>query len=40
MSKDKKKMPNPVGKKGPSDYQAGKTSVAKTEVNNLFKKSK
>jgi len=40
MSKDKKKMPNPVGKKGPSDYQAGKTAVAKTEVNNLFKKSK
>lgn len=40
MSKDKKKMPNPVGTKGPSDYQAGKTVVAKTEVNNLFKKSK
>jgi hypothetical protein len=40
MSKDKKKQPNPVGKKGPSDYQAGKTSTAKTEINPFAKKPK
>jgi len=40
MSKDKRKqLPNPVGKKGPSDYQASKTSAAKTEIN-PFKKQK
>ena len=32
MSKDKKKLPNPVGKKGPSDYQSGKTSTEKIET--------
>ncbi|MGZ3776051.1 MAG: hypothetical protein ACXVJD_03730 [Mucilaginibacter sp.] len=40
MSKDKRKqLPNPVGKKGPSDYQASKTTVAKAEIN-PFKKQK
>jgi hypothetical protein len=32
MSKDKKKLPNPVGKKGPSDYQSGKTTTSKIEI--------
>ncbi len=32
MSKDKKTLPNPVGKKAPSDYQTGKTAVAKVEL--------
>jgi len=40
MSKDKKKLPNPVGKKGPSDYQSGKTTVDKTEPVAKAKKSK
>jgi hypothetical protein len=40
MSKDKKNMPNPVGKKGPSDYQSGKTSTTKTEIAPLTKKKK
>jgi len=40
MSKDKKSMPNPVGKKAPSDYQSGKTSTAKIEVTPLNKKKK
>ena len=39
MSKDKKKLPNPVGKKGPSDYQSGKTA-GKVEIVNVFKKQK
>jgi len=38
MSKDKKSLPNPVGKKGPSDYQAGKTSSAKIEIVPIKKK--
>ena len=40
MSKDKKNMPNPVGKKPPSDYQSGKTSTAKVETAPLIKKKK
>jgi hypothetical protein len=40
MSKDKKSMPNPVGKKAPSDYQSGKTSVSKIEISPLTKKKK
>ena len=40
MSKDKKSMPNPVGKKAPSDYQAGKTSKAKSEIITPNKKAK
>lgn len=40
MSKDKKKLPNPVGKKAPSDYQTGKTTTAKTEIVTLNKKKK
>jgi hypothetical protein len=40
MSKDKKSMPNPVGKKAPSDYQSGKTSTAKIEPLPLNKKKK
>jgi len=40
MSKDKKSMPNPVGKKGPSDYQSGKTSNSKIEVLPINKKKK
>jgi len=40
MSKDKKSMPNPVGKKAPSDYQSGKTSAAKVEISPLTKKKK
>ncbi|WP_255496286.1 hypothetical protein [Mucilaginibacter sp. FT3.2] len=40
MSKDKKNMPNPVGKKAPSDYQAGKTSKAKPEIIVTNKKAK
>jgi hypothetical protein len=40
MSKDKKKLPNPVGKKGPSDYQSGKSSTEKTEMVSSNKKHK
>jgi hypothetical protein len=40
MSKDKKSMPNPVGKKAPSDYQSGKTSTTKVEISPLTKKKK
>ena len=40
MSKDKKSMPNPVGKKAPSDYQSGKTSTAKVETAPLTKKKR
>jgi hypothetical protein len=40
MSKDKKSMPNPVGKKAPSDYQAGKKSSAKIEIVSTSKKKK
>jgi len=40
MSKDKKSLPNPVGKKAPSDYQSGKTSTAKIETSPLNKKKK
>ncbi len=40
MSKNKKNLPNPVGKKGPSDYQSGKTQVEKPELTNLTKKHK
>jgi len=36
----KKKLPNPVGKKGPSDYQASKSTVGKTEIISLVKKQK
>lgn len=31
VSKDKKKTPSTEGKKAPSDYQSGKTSVSKME---------
>ncbi|GAB2979851.1 hypothetical protein GCM10027049_14000 [Mucilaginibacter puniceus] len=30
--RDKKKLPNPVGKGAPSDYQSGKKSVSKIDV--------
>jgi len=40
MSKDKKSLPNPVGKKAPSDYQAGKTASAKVEIISTSKKKK
>ncbi len=40
MSKNKKNMPNPVGKKGPSDYQSGKGPATKTEVISPAKKNK
>lgn len=40
MSKDKKTLPNPVGKKAPSDYQAGKTATAKIEIVPINKKKK
>jgi hypothetical protein len=39
MSK-KKPLPNPVGKKGPSDYQSGKTGTAKPEIVPANKKNK
>ena len=29
---DKKKLPNPVGKGAPSDYQSGKKSVSKIDI--------
>jgi hypothetical protein len=32
MIKDKKKPANPLGKKAPSDYQAGKSSVSKLDI--------
>ena len=32
MSKNKKNLPKPVGKKVPSDYQSSKTSALKTEI--------
>ena len=32
MIKDKKKPANPLGKKAPSDYQAGKSSVSKLDM--------
>ena len=32
MMKDKKKPANPLGKKAPSDYQAGKSSVSKIDI--------
>ena len=38
MMKDKKKPANPLGKKAPSDYQAGKSSVSKSDLNPLKKK--
>jgi hypothetical protein len=45
MSKDKgsretKKLPNPVGKKGPSDYQSGKTSSSSLDSPLSTKKKK
>ncbi len=40
MSKDKKKSPNLTGKKGPSDYQANKSTISKIEVVSSNKKSK
>ena len=40
MSKDKKSLPNPVGKKAPSDYQSGKTATTKIEPSPLTKKKK
>jgi hypothetical protein len=40
MSKDKKKLPNEANKKTPSDYQAGKSAVAKTEIISINKKHK
>jgi hypothetical protein len=33
-------MPNPVGKKPPSDYQSGKKSTTKIETAPLTKKKK
>jgi len=36
-SREKKKSPDPAGKKGQSEYQAGKGSVSQSEV---FSKSK
>jgi len=30
-NKEKKKAPDPTGKKGQSDYQAGKSSVSKID---------
>ncbi|SDD42197.1 hypothetical protein SAMN05216464_101689 [Mucilaginibacter pineti] len=39
MSK-KKPLPNPVGKKGPSDYQSGKGGPAKPEPISTNKKGK
>jgi len=32
MIKDKKKPANPLGKKAPSDYQAGKSSSSKMDL--------
>ncbi len=32
MSKDKKKLPNPVGKKLPSEYQVGKTASPTPQI--------
>ncbi|PJJ85004.1 hypothetical protein CLV57_2027 [Mucilaginibacter auburnensis] len=32
MNKDKKKLPNPVGKKLPSDYQTGKTESPAPQI--------
>jgi len=32
MIKDKKKPANPLGKKAPSDYQSGKSSVSKMDI--------
>jgi hypothetical protein len=40
MSKDKKKLPNPVGKKGLSDYQLNKSTDSKIEMVSVNKKSK
>lgn len=30
--RDKKKLPNPVGKGAPSDYQSGKKTVSKIDI--------
>ncbi len=38
MIKDKKKPANPLGKKAPSDYQAGKSSVSRTDLTPAKKK--
>lgn len=38
MIKDKKKPANPLGKKAPSDYQAGKSSVSKSDITIAKKK--
>ncbi|MDB5025727.1 MAG: hypothetical protein JWP78_3482 [Mucilaginibacter sp.] len=38
MIKDKKKPANPLGKKAPSDYQAGKSSVSKSDIIPVKKK--
>jgi len=32
MIKDKKKPANPLGKKAPSDYQSGKSSVSRIDI--------
>jgi hypothetical protein len=32
MIKDKKKPANPLGKKAPSEYQAGKSSASKSDI--------
>lgn len=45
MSKDKgsketKKLPNPVGKKAPSDYQSGKSSSSSLDAPFSTKKKK
>ena len=32
MIKDKKKPANPLSKKAPSEYQAGKSSVSKLDI--------
>ncbi|HTI57768.1 hypothetical protein [Mucilaginibacter sp.] len=31
-SREKKKLPDPAGKKGQSDYQAGKKSASQSEI--------
>ncbi|MGZ3751362.1 MAG: hypothetical protein ACXVB0_03880 [Mucilaginibacter sp.] len=38
MIKDKKKPANPLGKKAPSDYQSGKSSVSKLDPTPTKKK--
>ena len=40
MSRDKKKLPTGANKRAPSDYQAGKSATAKTEIISINKKQK